>query len=226
MPLRSSLPSRCLALCAFATALVGICATAHADPPAPVAAAASPASPAEVPIPWKRWVLFDPFVSPREIVWFGGPASLRDVDQVSPLRGVALGVAETIYETRGPLWLSLQRTGELRVLSRWTIVPILRYLYEAGLRLGGVDIGAGPTLIPLTLDVSRSKFSFGGMSPGVAARIGYKIGGFRISLRAEREYLWRWFGQPSAVMSAFVLELAGERPRPLRRRGHPIVLVD
>lgn len=221
MPFQSRLRARCLTqLGALLTALVGVCATAHAAPPARAA------SPAEVPIPWKRWALFDPLVSPRETVWFGGPVSLRDVDKVSPLRGVAFGVAETIHETRGPLWLSLQRTGELRVHSRWTIVPILRYLYEAGLRLGGVDIGAGPTLIPLTLDVSRSKFSFGGMSPGVAARVGYKTGGFRVSLRAEREYLWRWFGQPSAVMSAFVLEIAGEQPRPLRRRGHPIVLID
>jgi len=209
---------------ALATALTGVCGTAHANPPA--APAAPAASAAEVPIPWKRWVLFDPLVSPRETVWFGGPASLRDVDKIAPLRGVALGVAETIHETRGPLWLSLQRTAELRIHSRWTIVPILRYLYEAGLRIGGVDVGAGPTLIPLTLDVSRSKFSFGGMSPGVAARIGFKIGGLRISLRAEREYLWRWFGQPSAVMSAFMLEIAGEQPRTLRRGAHPIVVVD
>lgn len=165
-------------------------------------------------------------VSARETVWFGGPASLRDVDKVASLRGVAVGVAETVHETRGPLWLSLQRTAELRVHSRWTIVPILRYQYEAGLRLGGIDIGAGPTLIPFTLDVSRSKFSFGGMSPGVGARVGFKISGLRISLRAEREYLWRWFGQPSAVMSALLLEIAGEQPRPLRRGSHPIVLVD
>jgi len=179
-----------------------------------------------VPIPWKRWPLFDPFASAREIVWFGGPARLREVDQVEPLRGVALGVAETIRETRGPFWLSLQRTWELRVHSKWTVVPILRYLYEGGLRLGGVEVGAGPTLIPLTLDYSDGKFSFGGVSPGATARLGFKTGGFRVSLRAGREYLWRWFGQPSAVMSALILEIAAERPRTLRRNGHPIILVD
>lgn len=206
---------------ALATALAGTQGTAEAAAPA---VRATPA--AEAPIPWKRWPLFDPFAAAREIVWFGGPASLREVDQVTPLRGVAIGVAETIRETRGPLWLSLQRTWELRVLSPWTFVPILRYLYEGGLRLGGIEVGAGPTLIPLTLDCSRGKFSFGGMSPGATARVGFKTGGFRISLRAEREYLWRWFGQPSAVMSALMIEIAGERPRSLRRGSHPIVLID
>ncbi|HEY6726977.1 MAG TPA: hypothetical protein VI197_23250 [Polyangiaceae bacterium] len=220
MPLRSRPRSSCLAHAA-ALAVALVYRAAEAAPAAPPATA-----PAEVPIPWKRWPLFDPFVAPREIVWFGGPASLRDVDRVEPLRGVTLGVAETIRETRGPFWLSLQRTWELRVHSRWTFVPILRYLYEGGLRLGGVEMGAGPTLIPVTLDISRGKFSFGGMAPGATARVGFKTGTFRVSLRAEREYLWRWLGQPSAVMTAFMIEIAGERPRSFRRKGHPIVLVD
>lgn len=219
MKLRSRRRIRPLVPGMLATLLAVLPMTTLAAPPT------EPASlPAEAPVPWKRWRLFDPFVAPRELVWHGGPASLREVDRAKPFRGAAFGVAETIRETRGFVWLSLQRNWELRVHSKWTFVPILRYVYEGGFRLGGLELGGGPTLIPLTPDYSDGKFSFGGMSPGATARVGFKTGAFRISLRGAREYLWRWFGQPSAVMDALTMELAVEQPRPLRRGSHPIVL--
>jgi len=202
-----------------------LAARAHPATAKPVEPPAPRSSAAETPIQWKRWPLFDPFASAREVVWFGGPASFRVIDRVEPFHGLTLGGGQTILETRGPLWLSLQRDWELRLYARWTIVPIYRYLYEGGIRIAGIEIGGGPSLIPLTLDFSHGKFSFGGLSPGATARAGFKTGSLRISVRVEREYLWRWFGQPSAVMTGLVVEIAGEQPRTLRRGSHPLVFV-
>ncbi len=198
---------------------------APATPPKPAEPPPTNRAAAAQPVAWKRWPLFDPFASAREVVWFGGPASFRVVDRVTPFHGVALGRGETVRETRGAWWLSVHRDWELRLYSHWTIVPIYRYLYEGGLRIAGIELGAGPSLVPLTLDFSDGKFSFGGLSPGATARVGFKSGGLRISVRVEREYLWRWVGQPSAVMTGLIFEIAGEEPPTLRRGSHPIVFV-
>jgi hypothetical protein len=203
----------------------------------------------EIPVPWKVWRLFDPKLSPRERGWAIGPGYLRTMGREDLQYGIQVARKETMEQRRGPLFLTLEREWALRFYERWTIIPIYRFGYLGGLRLGPIELAAGASLIPFTIDYSEGRFGFSGPSPGAAARIGFKTGKIRVSLRVEREYLWRWGGQPSprnpptgkslldavrvwnwtaqpdAMMTGIVLELAGEREPDHRSGGHPLVFI-
>ncbi|HEY3498569.1 MAG TPA: hypothetical protein VGK73_27955 [Polyangiaceae bacterium] len=192
---------------------------ATAEPPAPK-------PPAQIPYYHRRWALFDPLLSARETVLFGGPSSLREVGVVTPLRGGSFGLALTQRESKGPLWLSMQRDFELHIHSRWSfLLELSRYTYEAGLHLGPVEIGVGPSVTPIGVDISDGDFSLSGLSPRATAKLGVKTGRVRFSLRAYREYLWRWLGRDDAWMTGFVLELGLEAPKRTHWGSHPIVVV-
>jgi hypothetical protein len=189
-----------------------------------LAAPGRAASPENVPYPHRPWALFDPFLSPREMVLFGGPNSLRELDQIEALRGGSFGFAQTQRELRGPFWLSLERHFELGIYSKWTfLLELSKYDYLAGFRLGPVEIGAGPGVTPLAFDISDGDVSLSGLCPRVLAKFGVKTGRFRFSLRAQREYLWRWLGRDDAWITGFALELAIEAPRRTHFGVHPVV---
>jgi len=225
--------------------------TQPADAPTtqPATATPAPVRPEDVPIPWKRWPIFDPKLSPSTLGWSGGASFYRKFGENESHWGVALGRLQTIEERRGTWLLGITREWGIRVYSPWIIVPILnRYLYEGGLRLGPVELTAGVSLMPFTFDYEHGRFGFVGPSPGANARIGFRIGTLRISVRAEREYLWRWAGQksqvfpptwssigeafrfwdwvaqPDALMTGFVLEISGDQPVSLTRGSHPLIL--
>jgi hypothetical protein len=207
----------------------------------------------EVPIPWKVWRIFDPKLSERTLGWSGGATFLRKLGENRQKWGVALYRTETIEERRSIWYLSIQRDFGIRVYSPWHIMPIppmvTRYLFDGGLRLGPVEIGAGFTLLPFTIDFEHGRFGFVGPSPGATARVGLSVGKLKFSLRTEHEYLWRWGGQrrqvfpptgsslwealkfwqwtaqPDAMTTGVVLEISGEQPKQLRSGGHPLVFI-
>lgn len=179
----------------------------------------------EIPIVRKPWALFDPFYSARESRVFGGPVSLRETDQAIAMHGATIGFGDTQRETRGPLWLSIERSFDLRLFSKWTMLfGLLGYSYQAGLRIGPIEIGAGPGLNVLGIDVSDGDWSLSGLSPRASARAGLKTGNFRVSLSAYRAYHFRWLGRRGAYLTGFSLELALEAPPKTRFAGHPVVL--
>lgn len=219
---------------------------------APSTTSARPASKhaiEEMPVPWKVWRLFDPKLAPRELGWSVGGGYLRTMGREQLQRGLTVGRKETMEERRGPLFLSLEREWALRLYERWTIIPVYRYGLMGGLRLGPIELGAGFSAIPFAIDYSEGRFGLDGPSPGAAARIGFKTGKIRVSVRVEREYLWRlagqshphnppngkslldalsvwnWRGQPDAMMTGLVLEIAGEQEPDYRSGGHPLVFV-
>ena len=234
----------------------------HADEPAPASAPApapapatdpvkptAPVRPEDVPIPWKPWPIFDPKLTPRTRGWSGGASYYRKFGENDVHWGIALARLETIEEHRGKLLLGIHRQWGIRIHSPWMIMPILnRYLYEGGLRLGPVEVAMGVSLMPFTFDFDHGRFGFVGPSPGANVRIGFRIGTVRISVRAEREYLWRWVGQksqvfpptwaslgealrvwdwvaqPDALMTGFVLEITGDQPPLMKRGSHPLIL--
>jgi hypothetical protein len=255
--MRSPLCARDLAvpLLAFAFLLVSTNARA-ADPPAPEAGAAANVERAkavprveDVPVEWKVWRLLDPKLSIRERGWTLGPGYLRTIGREDLQYGLQIARKETIEDRRGPLFLTLEREWALRFYERWTIIPLYRYGYLAGMRLGPIELAAGVSAIPFAIDYSEGRFSFSGPSPGAAVRVGVKTKSVRVSLRLEREYLWRWGGQPSprnpptgkslldalrvwnwtsqpdAMMTGLVLEIAGELPPDHRSGGHPLIFV-
>jgi len=205
--------------------------------------------PEDVPIPWKRWPIFDPKLSLTTFGWRGGASFYRKFGENESHWGVALGRLQTLEERRSTWLLAITREWGIRVYSPWIIVPILnRYLYEGGLRLGPVELTAGVSLMPFTFDYEHGRFGFVGPSPGANARIGFRVGTLRISVRAEREYLWRlagqksqvfpptwssigeafrfwdWVAQPDALLTGFVLEITGDQPVSLTRGSHPLIL--
>jgi hypothetical protein len=255
--MRSIFGSRDLAatLLAFSTLFVSSRVRA-ADDAAAAAGVETKSKPAkgaprieEIPVEWKVWRLFDPKLSPRARGWAIGPGYLRTIGSEELQYGLQIARKETMEQRRGALFLSLEREWALRFYERWTIIPLYRYGYLAGLRLGPIELGAGVSAIPFAIDYSEGRFSFSGPSPGAAVRIGYKSGKVRVSLRAEREYLWRWGGQPSprnpptgkslldalrvwnwtaqpdAMMTGLVLEIAGELPPDHRSGGHPLIFI-
>jgi hypothetical protein len=227
--------------------------------PSPATRSSGPASTAappprtprveELPVRWKVWRLFDPKLAPRELGWSIGPGYLRTLGREQLQYGIVIGRKETMEERRGPLFLSLEREWALRLYERWTIIPVYRYGLLGGLRVGPIEVAAGVSAIPFALDYAEGRFSFSGPSPGAALRVGFKTGKLRVSVRAEREYLWRWGGQPSprnpptgkslldalrvwhwtgqpdAMMTGLMLEIAGEQTPDYRSGGHPLIFV-
>jgi hypothetical protein len=255
--MRSIFGSRDLAATLFAFSTLFVSSRVRAaDDVAPAAGVETKSKPApaaprieEIPVEWKVWRLFDPKLSPRERGWTIGPGYLRTIGREELQYGLQIARKETIEQRRGALFLTIEREWALRFYERWTIIPLYRYGYLAGLRLGPIELGAGVSAIPFAIDYSEGRFSFSGPSPGAAVRIGYKTGKIRVSLRAEREYLWRWGGQPSprnpptgkslldalrvwnwtaqpdAMMTGLVLEIAGELPPDHRSGGHPLIFI-
>lgn len=179
----------------------------------------------EIPIVRRRWALFDPFYADRESRLFGGPVSLREIDQRIAMHGATIGFGDTQRETRGPFWLSVERSFDLRLFSKWTMLfDLIGYSYQAGLRLGPIEIGAGPGLNVLGIDVSDGDWSLSGLSPYASGRVGLKTGNFRVSLSAYRAYHFRWLGRADAYLTGFSLELALAAPPKTRFAGHPVVL--
>jgi hypothetical protein len=178
-----------------------------------------------VPIPRKRWALLDPFFSGRESMLYGGPVSLREVDQATPMHGATVGYGQSVRQTRGPLWISLERDYDLRLFSKWTMLfGLTSYTYQAGIRFGPIEFGAGAGLNVLGFDVSDGDWSLSGLSPRASAKAGLKTGSFRVSLLAYRQYHWRWLGRPDAYLTGFSLELALEQAPRTRFAGHPVEL--
>jgi hypothetical protein len=203
----------------------------------------------EMPLEWKVWRLFDPKLSPRERGWAIGPGYLRTFGREDLQYGIQIARKETMEQRGGPLFLMLEREWALRFYERWTIIPVYRFGYLGGLRLGPIELALGVSMIPFAIDYSEGRFGFSGPSPGAAARIGFRTGKIRVSVRVEREYLfriggqpsprhpptgsslldalrfWNWTGQPDAMMTGLVLELAGELAPDHRSGGHPLVFV-
>lgn len=194
------------------------------DPSVP--SEAEPAvDPASVPIPWRVWPLFDPFVSRRETVLAFGLDQLRDVDSRDARDAWTVGIAQGITTTRPFVWVNLERRLTFRSARRSTyMLDISQYQYTAGVRLFGLELGAGVGLSPLVIDVAKGDWSVSGISPSAVTRAGFKVGVVRVSVDAFSQYLWRWYGGPDARIQGFSIQLALEQPRTLQRKRHPLIL--
>jgi hypothetical protein len=182
--------------------------------------------PAETPLPWRVWPLFDPFVSRREALSSFGLDELREIDERRPRNGWTIGIGDTMTTTRPYLWVNLERQLIFRSTQRSTyMLDLSRYGYTAGVRLLGLEVGAGVGLSPLAVDVSKGKWSVSAISPMALAKAGLKIGKVRLSVDAFSQYLWRWYGRANARIEGIAFQIAFEQKRELKRNRHPLILI-
>jgi hypothetical protein len=89
---------------------------------------------------------------------------------------------------------------------------------EAAARLGPFEPEVRAGFVLATVDVIDGEWSGELFSPRAEAGFGVRLGRFRVSLGAQGEYLWRWFG-PSVLERGFVVDLRFEKPwHPPRER--------
>ncbi len=133
-------------------------------------------------------------------------------------------MGETMTTFRPGLWVTLdKRTSFRSTRSSTYMLELASYEYLAGLRVGGLEVGAGVGLVPVGVDVSRGDWSVSFLSPRSLARFGFVIGDVRVSLDAFQQYTWRWWGEPDAWIRGWSVQLAFRQPSMTRRGKHPLV---
>ncbi|HEY8039428.1 MAG TPA: hypothetical protein VIF15_06525 [Polyangiaceae bacterium] len=94
--------------------------------------------------------------------------------------------------------------------SSWA-VGLTSTAFEAALRLGPFEPQARAGFTLATLDDFAGQWSAELFSPRVEAGLAVHVRRVRVSLGAQAELLWRWFG-PSVLERGFVLDVRIERP--------------
>jgi hypothetical protein len=180
----------------------------------------------DVPLVWKRWRLFDPFVDPHESgLAFEWNEWRETASRVRSLGG-SVAIASQVTTVRG-IWASTIRTQTiaLRLLEGPTVaVGLAQYDLLGSVDLGFVRLGAGAGLLPISFDYSRGDYSLALASPRAVASLSFKIGLLRIALGATTSYLPRVFGREHVITRNLSLEFLLEKPRPLRRGSHPLTI--
>lgn len=187
--------------------------------------ATSGVTPATMPLAWKVWPLFDPFVSRRENAYSGGIDKVTGLRESEPWRRYSFGFSETMTTLRSLGWVSVARDFTFHVgePSSYSF-DFSTYRYAAGLRLPGFELGPGVSLVPISVDYTQGHFGLSGLSPAATAQASLKLGKVRIELFAYEQFTWRWLGRDSEWASGLMLRLALEQPRTLRRAEHPLLL--
>lgn len=184
-----------------------------------------PSDPAQFPLAWKVWPLFDPFVSRRERSYSLGREQLRSGDSAQTGWGYRLGAGETIATVRPGFWVNLEREFALRIAQHSTyMLELSAYRYQAGLRAWIFELGPGVGVVPLGVDFESGDFSVSALSPSAQFRVGFKVLGLRVSVDAYNQYTWRIWGGESLWVRGVAVQIAVEQPRVLKRNAHPLIL--
>lgn len=190
------------------------------------APATRPVPPSEVPLVWERWPLFDPFVDPHESGLAFEWTEWREIESRVKSTGATIAIASQVSTIRGP-WAATIRTQTiaLRVLQGPTVaVGLAQYDMLGSVDFGFVRLGAGAGLLPISFDYARGDFSLALGSPRAVASLSFKIGSLRLAIGAATSYLPRVWGRGDVITQNFSLEFLLEKPRQLKRRGHPLLI--
>jgi len=113
---------------------------------------------------------------------------------------IALGSTQTTKTA--PFFLVGQQRTLLRILdSKSFSWSIFQQQLGGGLRLGPLEATAFMGLGVLTADVFHAEWSVQLLTPRVGAGIGLRLGKLLVDMKANSEYLWRWFGEDYFVRS-------------------------
>lgn len=168
---------------------------------------------------WRPWWLFDPFLSPRELVVSGALVHERPT-RGGDHGGFALAVGPSIETRRGALIFrgqvqyGLRRTGDSHL-----VLELFRYGYAVGVALGPIELDARIGLGLSDIHFGAGGFGLGFLSPRVGVGAAIKAGGLRVGLLAFRDYAPRWTAGPDARIEGFLLDIAlGSPPKGLPPR--------
>lgn len=162
-------------------------------------------------VDWRPWSLFDPYLSPRSLLFTGGPAWERFIGQGYEHGGFEVTVGRSIETPPRPrpflVRLELEFGARVSQPSHW-VLSLARYSYAGAVVVGPVELSgrAGATLGEVHFGLSG--FGLGFLSPRVSAAATLDVGTIRIGGVAFSEYSWRWLGGPSAFVQGVLLELS------------------
>lgn len=179
------------------------------------------AAPAEVPIVWQVWPLFDPFVD-RSATWLAaGRFERRVLGERRADPGWAASVGGSVTTLRRFLFVTVDQGVRLRVSDPSVAVDLLGLSYTGGFRLGPLEAGVGVSFVPLTIEHDRA-FELGALSPGALARVGLVLGRVRIGVQAFEEYCLRWTTEHCSL-EGVTIDVSLIRPTVKKRGNHPLV---
>jgi hypothetical protein len=95
--------------------------------------------------------------------------------------------------------------------SRSYALSLVTSAFEAAWRLGFLEPEARVGVVLATVDSVEGQWSAEALSPRAELGLGLRFGRVRISLGAQGEYFWRWWG-PSILERGIVLDVRYERP--------------
>jgi len=231
-PMPGTRPFGILAAAGFAWTLGAVAPAAAADP-VPRAAPSVPATPASAPsddvvtpespdvlpeggvpagsVDWHPWSLFDPYLSPRSLLFTGGPAWERFIGQGYEHRGFEVTVGRSIESPPRPrpflVRLELEFGARVSDPSHW-VLSLARYSYAGAIMVGPVELSGRAGTTVAEAHFGSSGFGLGFLSPRVSAAATLDVGAIRVGAIAFSEYAWRWIGGPSAFVQGALLELS------------------
>ncbi len=164
-------------------------------------------------IPWRRWPIFDPFLSPREGIFSGVLFRARALGTESSVTGLGVTWGETSLSPHGVVYIRGSVQFGARLLDlRHVVLRFGQYDYAAGVALGPVELEARAGVTLFDLHLGSDEWGFGLLSPRVGAGASVHAAGIRVGLFAFGEYMWRWVGPSNLRVQGFSLEIAYDRP--------------
>lgn len=182
--------------------------------------------PSELPLRWKRWPLFDPFVDSRErgavVTW----TEWREVTSNLRSVGATIAIADQVSTIRRPWAVTLATEAVALSLLEGPVLALglAEYQLLGSLDAGSVRIGAGAGLLPMSMDYAEGDFSIAIASPRAIAAASFKLGTARVLLSAHTGYLPRLFGRGHAITQGLSITLLIEQKRTMKRGNHPLVI--
>lgn len=180
------------------------------------AAASSDVFPKHI-VPWHQWVLFDPFLSPRDSHLYFGLVTEQPVGGGPGTQqgGFTLGFGQGIESRRGHLFAHIDRDWLFRLTgSGHAVLNLLQYGVFAGPALGPLEIGGGASLGLAQVHFAQGGFGLGFLSPRAEVSATLLLGPIRVAVQAYDEYAWRWTSGPSAFVRGVLLEIGlGSSPK-------------
>jgi hypothetical protein len=183
-------------------------------------------APAQVPLVWKRWPLFDPFVDPHESGLSFEWTEWREHESRIRSAGATIAIASQVSTLRRHLASTIRtQTIALSMLEGPTFaLGLMQYDLLGSLDFGFIRFGAGAGLLPISFDYGRGDFSVALGSPRAIASLSFKVGVLRIAVSGVTSYLPRVSGRGDVVTRSVALEFLLEKPRPLKRVSHPLLI--
>jgi len=162
-------------------------------------------------IVWHPWSLFDPYLSPRSLLFTGGPAWERFIGQGYEHGGFEVTVGRSIETPPRPrpllVRLELEFGARVSDPSHW-ILSLARYSYAGAIMVGPLELSGRAGTTVAEVHFGSSGFGLGFLSPRVSAGATLDVGPIRVGAIAFSEYAWRWIGGGSAFVQGVLLELA------------------